>query len=489
MTISPRQIHTILASLILVMFLGSVEQAIVAPALPVIATHFGRAAGISWVVTAYLLCATPGTLVVGKLSDILGRRRVMMASVGIFITGSLLCALAPSLTWLIVGRLVQGAGGAGLISLPNAIVGDIVSPRERGRYQVYISGTYAMAGLAGPICGGLLTTLFSWRGVFWAFVPLSLFALLIVSRTLRVLPVPIVHSRFDFLGAGLMSGSMACILIAIQQAPALDGTLAFWPATAILAAAFVLRELRTQQPLLPMRLFRDAVVVATSVGGFLVVATIASFAAYLPIVYELGYGLSTSQAGFVLSSPLVGIVIGNYAGGQYMRRTGRYRLPPLWGSAVAAAASVAMATFVVRVDLSVFIVLTLIASIGAGACLPPMLVAVQNAMHGREMGIATSLQICSRALGGMIGVAVLGMIMLSAVGAEINASGNVGELRLLSASNASVQHGFHLFFQGCALIFAAAFAVLLLLLKEKQFRAHAAAVEAAFADVKSAIGR
>jgi MFS family permease len=480
--ILPGQIHTILASLILVMFLGSVEQAIVAPALPVIAAHFNQVSGISWVVTAYLLCATPGTLVVGKLSDIIGRRGVMIASLGVFITGSLLCALAPSLTWLIVGRLVQGAGGAGLISLPNAIVGDIVSPRERGKYQVYISGTYAMAGLAGPICGGLLTTLFSWRAVFWAFVPLSLFAMLIAGRTLRVLPIPIVHKRFDYLGAGLMSGSMAALLIAIQQAPALDGTLAFWPATAILGAAFVLRELRTRQPLLPMRLFRDTVVVATSVGGFLMVATIASFAAYLPIVYELGYGLSTSQAGFVLSFPLVGVVIGNYAGGQYMRRTGRYRLPPIWGSAVAAAVSVVMAALVGRADLSIFMVLTLIAAIGAGACLPPMLVAVQNAMHGREMGVATSLQICSRALGGMTGVAVLGTIMLSALSPEINATGNAGPVQILSTSKSSMDQGFSHFFLGTAAISAAAFAVLLLLLKEKEFRPHGAAVEAASAD-------
>jgi MFS family permease len=482
MAISPGQIHTILASLILVMFMGSVEQAIVSPALPVIADQFQQITGISWVVTAYLLCATPGTLVVGKLSDTLGRRRVMMASLVVFMAGSLICAAAPSLVWLIVGRLVQGAGGAGLISLPNAIVGDIVSPRERGKYQVYISGTYGMAGLAGPICGGLLTTFFSWRAVFWAFLPLTLFAMAFVGRTLRVLPIPRTRRSFDYLGAALMSSAMTCLLIAIQQGSAVDGTLAFWLVAAALGGAFVICELHTQQPLLPMRLFQDRVVVATSLGGFLVVATIASFAAYLPILYELGYGLSTSQAGFALAFPLVGVVIGNYLGGQYMRRTGRYRLPPIWGSAIAAVASVTMAALVASANLPTFVALTSIEAIGAGACLPPMLVAVQNAMHGREMGVATSLQICSRALGGMTGVAVLGTIVLSALSTSIITSVGSDAMQLLSASNGSVSRGFSLFFLGNAAIFAAAFAVLLLLLKEREFRPHAAAIEAASAN-------
>jgi MFS family permease len=482
MAISPGQIHTILASLILVMFMGSVEQAIVSPALPAIAGHFHQITGISWVVTAYLLSATPGTLVVGKLSDILGRRRVMMASLVVFIAGSLICAAAPSLVWLIGGRLVQGAGGAGLISLPNAIVGDIVSPRERGKYQVYISSTYGMAGLAGPICGGLLTTFFSWRAVFWAFVPLTLFAMIFVSRTLRVLPIPTARRNFDYLGAVLMSGSMACLLIAIQQGRAVEGTSVFWLLAVVLGGMFVIRELRIQQPVLPMRLFQDRVVVATSIGGFLVVATIASFAAYLPILCELGYGLSTSEAGFVLAFPLVGVVIGNYVGGQYMRRTGRYRLPPIWGSAIATIVSVTMAALAVSANLPTFVALTSIEAIGAGACLPPMLVAVQNAMHGREMGVATSLQICSRALGGMTGVAALGTIVLSALSAPVSAAGSSDTLQLLSASESSVSQGFSLFFLGNGAIFAAAFAVLLSLLKEREFRPHAAAIEAASAD-------
>jgi EmrB/QacA subfamily drug resistance transporter len=480
--ISPGQIHTILASLILVMFMGSVEQAIVSPALPVIAGYFHQVTGISWVVTAYLLCATPGTLVVGKLSDILGRRRVMMASLVVFFAGSLICAAAPSLVWLIVGRLVQGAGGAGLISLPNAIVGDIVSPRERGKYQVYISGTYGMAGLAGPICGGLLTTFFSWRAVFWAFLPLTVFAMVFVSRTLRVLPIPRIRSGFDYLGAVLMTSSMACLLIAIQQGHSVDWTPVFWLVAVVLGGAFVIRELRIQQPLLPMRLFQDRIVVATSVGGFLVVATIASFAAYLPILYELGYGLSTSEAGFVLAFPLVGVVIGNYVGGQYMRRTGRYRLPPIWGSAIAAVVSVTMAALAVTANLPTVVALTSIEAIGAGTCLPPMLVAVQNAMHGREMGVATSLQICSRALGGMTGVAVLGTIVLSALSTSIGAAVGSDALQLLSASKGSVSLAFSLFFLGNGAIFATAFAVLLLLFKEREFRPHAASIEAALAN-------
>ena len=476
--ISQRQTHSVLASLILVMFMGSVEQAIVSPALPVIADTFHNANGISWVVTVYLLCATPGTLVVGKLGDIVGRRRVVMASLVIFLIGSLLCAAATNLPWLIAGRFVQGAGGAGLISLPNAVVGDLISPRERGRYQVYISGTYGFAGLAGPMCGGLLTSLFSWRAVFWAFVPLTVFAMIFVSRTLRVLPIPTSRHRFDYLGAALMSVSMTCLLIAIEESrriTAEDFTL--WLAAAmILGAGFVFHEFRAPEPLLRMTVLQNRIAIATSVGGFLVVAINASVAAFLPMFYELRFGFSTSEAGFALALPLVGIVLGQYIGGQYMRRYGRYRLPPLWGSALATVASFLMATSAARTALPAFMALTMIGSMGAGACLPPMLVAVQNAMPGREIGVATSLHICARSLGGMTGVALLGMIVLSAVYPAGFVPGSM-TAGALNTNMHAVDHGFSQFFLGCSVTFAVAFVILLALLKEREFRRHGAALE------------
>lgn len=478
MAISPGQIHTILASLILVMFMGSVEQAIVSPALPVIADTFHDVNGISWVVTVYLLCATPGTLVVGKLSDIVGRQRVVMASLVIFLAGSLVCAAAINLPWLICGRFIQGAGGAGLISLPNAIVGDIVSPRERGKYQVYISGTYGFAGLAGPMCGGLLTSVFSWRAVFWAFIPLTVFAMIFVNRTLRALPVPASRHRFDYLGAALMSVSMACLLMAIEESRRITTAdfMLWMTAALILGAGFIFHELRAREPLLRMTLLRNRVAIATSAGGFLVVAVNASIAAFLPMFYELRFGFSTSQAGFALALPLVGIVLGQYIGGQYMRRYGRYRLPPLWGSALAAVVSMLMAAPAARAALPVFMGLTLLGSMGAGACLPPMLVAVQNALHGREMGVATSLHICARSLGGMTGVAVLGMIVLSAIDPAGFTTGSVSA-SVADTNTHAVDHGFSQFFLGCSATFAAAFAVLLALLKEREFRRHGAALE------------
>jgi EmrB/QacA subfamily drug resistance transporter len=483
MVISQSQIHSILASLILVMFMGSVEQAIVSPALPEIAETFHNVNGISWVVTIYLLCATPGTLVVGKLSDIVGRQRVILASLVIFLAGSLICAAATSLPWLIAGRFVQGAGGAGLISLPNAVVGDIVSPRERGKYQVYISGTYGFAGLAGPICGGLLTSLFSWRAVFWAFVPLTVFAMIFVSRTLRVLPVPTSRHRFDYLGAALMSVSMACLLIAVEESRRItvEDFMLWTTAAMILGAGFVFHELRAREPLLRMTVLQNRIAIATSAGGFLVVAINASVAAFLPMFYELRFGFSTSEAGFALALPLVGVVLGQYTGGQYMRRCGRYRLPPLLGTALAAVVNFLMAASAAHTTLPVFMALTLIGSFGAGACLPPMLVAAQNAMPGREMGVATSLHICSRSLGGMTGVAMLGMIVLSAVypGGFVPGSMTAGAL---NTSMHAVDHGFSQFFLGCSVTFAAAFVVLFALLKEREFRRHGAALEVSSAN-------
>jgi len=222
-----------------------------------------------------------------------------------------------------------------------------------------------------------------------------------------------------------------------------------------------------------MTLLQNRIAVATSAGGFLVVAINASIAAFLPMFYELRFGFSTSEAGFALALPLVGIVLGNYVGGQYMRRSGRYRLPPLWGSALAAVVSFLMAASAARTALPVFMALTLIESLGAGACLPPMLVAVQNSMPGREMGVATSLHICARSLGGMTGVAVLGMIVLSAVYPVVNAVATGAP----NTSIHAVDQGFSHFFVGCGVTFAAAFAVLFVLLKEQEFRAHGAVIE------------
>ncbi|MGE4482732.1 MFS transporter [Acidocella sp.] len=455
--IGGNQIHVIMASLVLTMFMGSVEQAIVAPALSAMGATFHTMANVSWVVTGYLLSSTPGTLVAGTMSDIWGRRITLLASLIIFTLGSALCAVAPNMAMLIVGRMVQGLGGGGLLSLPNTIVADIISPRERGRYQVYISGTYAFAGLSGPIVGGFLATYWSWRGVFWAFVPLAILAVVSTERTLRGLPPPKERRRFDGIGTMLLSGTLILLLLAVQSVTrgAEPIFAAFLLVSLILGSAFIRYELRQDDPLLPVSILANRVASVTSGGAFFVMAVNASLAAYLPIFYEARFGFSMSRAGVALALPLLGIVAGSYAGGQYMRRSGQYKLPPVTGAALGAVAYLLLAIGAGISQLAI-LALTFLAGIGTGACLPPMLVAVQNSVPRHLMGVATSLQICFRSVGGMLGVAVFGIIVLT---------------------SSAPEHGFIMFFAGCSAILFIAAVTLMLFLPELPFRATAAAFE------------
>ena len=464
--LSDREIHIVLGSLILVMFIGSVEQAIVGPALPAMGNAFGRMGGVSWIAAAYLLASTPATLIAGTLSDIFGRRRVLLVSLAIFFAASILCSLANSLPVLIIGRLAQGVGGGGLLSLPNTIVADIVSPRERGRYQAYISVTYAAASLAGPILGGFMTQAWSWRAIFWAFVPLTLLAFLFVNRTLRRLPLA--HHerrRFDAPGAALMTCTMIGFLFVVQP---IDSTVANFKGfgyllgmvTLALGIAFIFRELRCEDPLLPIAVLGKRVAAVTSLGGFLVVAVNASISAYLPLYYETHFALSPSGAGAALAAPLVGVVAGAYVSGQYMRRGGSYRGPPVVGAICGALAYLAIGSGFVD-DVRALLTLTFAAGFGAGACLPAMLIATQNSVAWRDMGVATALHICCRSLGGTVGVALSGNVILSAM------------------SGVSAGDAFQRFFIGCACTMAIAWFILAFLLPDRPLRPTAAAFEEA----------
>ncbi len=454
-----RRIHTIMVSLVVTMFIGSVEQAIVSPALHAMGLAFHAPGAVSWIVTGYLLCATPGTLIAGAVSDIWGRRATLIVSLAIFILGSVLCAAAGSMAMLVAGRMVQGCGGGGLLAVPNTIIADLVAPRERGKYQVYISGTYAFAGLCGPIAGGYFANTLSWRGVFWVFVPLAALAVLAAGRSLHGLPPPKAKRRFDGWGAALLSAVMVCLLLAVHALGA-----GAWPRLALLLAlsaglgfAFIRWETSQRDPLLPVAILGSRIASATSAVGSCVMAVNASLAAYLPLYYETRFGFSMSAAGLVLTLPLVGIVAGAYGAGQYMRLTGRYKLPPVAGSMISGAAYLGLAAGGAALRPEIY-GLTLLAGVGAGSCLPPMLVALQNSVPRQLMGVATALQMCFRSVGGMMGVAIFGLAVLAPKPGA---------------------WGFELFFTGSAAVLALAALISALLLPERPFRAMAAVLEEA----------
>lgn len=465
---SPRQVHIIFSGLILVMLLGTIDQAIVAPALVPIAAEFGGFGNVSWVVTAYLLTSIASTPLAGRLSDIHGRRSVVVAALGLFLAGTLLCGMAVNLDMLICGRAIQGLGGGALMALPNTIVADILSPRERGRYQLYISGTYAVSSLAGPVLGGLLSEYYSWRWIFWFKLPLILLAIVLSWFTLADLSARRRQHRIDYPGALLMVGATVFLLLALawggrQHAWDSPVILGLFSASVVLGALFLAWQKRASEPLLPISILRNRIIVVTSIGAILITMVNMALSIYLPLYLQLCRAKTVGQAGVLLTAPLFGVVLGSYLSGQYMRFTGRYKLSPLVGLAVATAAFLVLAVAAGTLALAAVVGLSFLLGVGIGASLPPMMVASQNSVPAGDIGIATAVHTFFRAVGGAIGVAVFSAVVLHLLGPLGSQLETAHAAQGTVAGDAAAQeavHAFSVFFGACALTLALAWAAL-----------------------------
>lgn len=470
------------------MLLGTIDQAIVAPALAPIANELGGFDAVSWLVTAYLLTSTTSTPVAGRLSDIHGRRSIVLGALVLFLAGSVVCGWAPDLNTLIVGRGIQGLGGGALMALPNTIVADILSPRERGRYQVYISGTYAVSSLAGPVLGGLLAGHYSWRWIFWINLPLIVIAAVLSWVTLSGLSARRKQHRIDYLGSALMVGSTVCLLLALTWGGrrfAWDAwpTMALLGGTLVLALLFVVWQKRVSEPLLPLSILHNRIIVVTSIGAVLITMVNIALSIYLPLYLQIGRGQTVGEAGGMLTAPLFGVVLGSYLSGQYMRYSGKYKLPPLAGLAVAVPILAIFAYGIAELPVAAIIALTLFQGVGIGASLPPMMVSSQNSVPASDIGIATAVHTFFRAVGGTIGVALFRALVLHLLVPHVNLTGSGhGELatRLATTAPASassaVSRAFGVFFAACAATLALAW-IALSNLRVIPFRATAARFE------------
>jgi EmrB/QacA subfamily drug resistance transporter len=422
---APREVRQILLGVLLTMFLAALDQTIVAPALPTIARDLHGFDSVSWVVTAYLLSATATTPILGKLSDLYGRRSVMIISVAVFLVGSVACALAPSMFLLICARVLQGAGGGALLSLANTIVADVVSPRERGRYQGYFAAMFAIAGILGPVLGGFFAEYISWTVIFWINLPIGLLAIWIARRALGHLPVKGVAHHIDYLGSALMATATVSLLLALTwgghrfpwlSAPILGLVLA----SVVLYALFLRQQSTAREPVLPLSLFANPVIRMTSILGFTIMVINVGTAVYVPLYLEFVRGMNAYDSGLVLIALMVGVVGGALITGQYMRFTGRYKLPPLGGVTAAAIGLFYLAYGAAgRTNVEIVTVLT-VTGVGLGTSFPAMMVATQNAAHGGNLGIATASHTFFRSLGGAAGVAFLGAIVFSVLAAHID---------------------------------------------------------------------
>lgn len=435
---SHREILGILSGILLGMMLAALDQSIVTTALPAIAGELGGFDRLSWVVAGYLLTSTASTPIYGKLSDLYGRRSMLEIAITLFVAASVLCGLAQTMPELIAARTLQGLGGGGLISMAQAIIADVISPRERGRYQAYLSGVWATASVGGPVLGGVFVDYLSWRWVFWINLPVGIAAFVLCRRGLAALVTQRARRRIDYLGAVLLTLAVTDLLLIFTW----GGTVYAWSSPRLLSliavaplllAAVVLQELRAAEPVLPPRLFANPVVRVANLASFIVAMAMFGGIVLLPVFLQLVTGVGAGHSGLLLIPLMGGSVVGAFAAGQMMRWTGRYKVFPLIGLAAGALAFAAMATMDAATAPSTAMVYMGLLGVGLGSSMPVMLVAVQNATEARDIGVATATVAFFRSLGGSFGAAILWSIFLAALARGLAAAGGVPGAALLQS--------------------------------------------------------
>ena len=420
---STRFSHTerrnIILGLMLAILLGGLDQTIVAVALPRMAVDLDGFSLIAWVVSGYLVASTVVTPIYGKLGDLFGRRTLLSVAILVFLLSSIVCAVVQTMPQLIVARVLQGLGGGGLISISQAIIADVVPLRERGRYQGYISAVFAVASVAGPVVGGLLTHYLSWRWIFWINLPLGLAAFLVSRRALLNLPVAGVRRRIDYVGAVLLVIGLTALLIPItrigQGVAWNDGpnALLFEVALAVLGAC-LFHEHRTPEPIIPINLFRIPIVAACCGILFLCFFQLVALSSLSPLRFQMVAGSTADDAAWRLLPLTFMIPLGAFVSGRVMLKTNRHRPQQLIGTACVPLGLLGLA-YVSPVHALATGLLMSWVGLSIGIVMPSSLVAVQNAVPRAQLGVATAGTAFSRSLGGAIGVALLSAILLASM--------------------------------------------------------------------------
>jgi EmrB/QacA subfamily drug resistance transporter len=417
----PTAVRLPFAALVMAMLPAVLDQTILATALPTIATDLGRLSDVSWLVTVYVVAATATTPLWGKLGDRYGRKRLLQVSLVWFVAASALCGAAQDMTQLIVTRALQGAAAGGLMTLAMAAVGDLVSPRERGRYQGYIAATFAGATVLGPLVGGLLVDQASWRWVFYVNLPLGLAAFGALAAKLPAPdPGPSAH-RLDLTGAALLAGATCTLLLAcVWGGDRYDWTspviLCLVAATAALTAGLVARERRAEDPVVPLRMLRTRTVGVASAGLFLTTASLFAVVVFVPLFLQTTTGADPTEAGLLMVPMMLGTTISTALAGRRISRTGRYRHYPPIGLATMAIALIALAAFAGEHSRTATGIALAVFGLGFGLVTQVLMVAVQNAVDRRELGTATAVTSFFRALGGSVGAAGLGAVFVAQSG-------------------------------------------------------------------------
>ncbi len=472
--LTPREVGIVITGTLMAMFLAALDQTIVATALPPIAGEFGDFTLVSWVVTAYLVTSTAVTPVIGKLSDLYGRRSALLVAGAVFMAASIFCALATSMTALIFARALQGLGGGALITVPMAIIGDVVSPRERGRYAGYFSSMWVAAALTGPILGGFLTEYFGWRLIFWINIPLGAAALLVVNQVLKKLPVTPRRGSIDYLGVAWLTGGTVALLFLLS----LGGKRIAWigvpslllAVTAlVLAALFIRRQWVAKEAIVPPRFLRHRVIAPVLAVGVLVPGTHLALSVLAPIYFQVALGKSVSTSGLLMIPLMVSSTMTANLAGLYSRKYARYKTPPLYGLTFTVIVMGLVAFFIDRLSAPAVSFALMAAGLGIGPSYPCATVAAQNAVERQDMGAVTGAVTFSRALGGALAIAagsalLLGLLsgmldQLPMEGERIASLEDLARQTLPPAARAAVAQAFGVLFGVMAGIFALGLAV------------------------------
>ncbi|TDR93875.1 MDR family MFS transporter [Enterovirga rhinocerotis] len=417
-------IRSVFIGMMLAMFLSALDGTIVATAMPTIGRELGDVQHLPWIVTAYLLASTIATPLYGKFADMHGRRVTMLVAVAVFIIGSIACALAPSLLTLALARGVQGLGGGGLIALAQTIIADLVTPRERGRYQAYFGGVFAAASVLGPVLGGFFAQMLHWSLIFWINLPLGLFAFWLINDKLKRLPRRERQHRLDLPGAVLLVGATTSLMLMMNW----GGHDYAWLSPQVLGLAavsllawigFFARLATAHEPLIPLAILADRVVAAATFSGALCVGTYVGLSIMVPIFFETSLGLSARQSGLALIPFMIGVPIGATISGRTMAVVANYKAVPTAGLALSVLCFAAFALLAGDEHFWLCEVLLAGTAFGIGTVFPVVTVALQNAAPIHHLGTATATMNFMRQLAGAIIVAIFGAIALGGGGLAV----------------------------------------------------------------------